>query len=154
MIRGPVLVTILVAGCYTRPVYTLVPAEQCASNSMVISDTSNAGLYGTSQSVAPGSNGGLYGATSREAPGDQGGLYGASTREGSSGGLYGASMRNNQQTLQCRPPATAEDRCEVQAFTASIRLKHDANANGEQLTDAEIDAARQDAHDRCIGRAR
>src|ERR1700733_4225930 len=115
MLHVRALLLTLAAGCYTQPVYSLTPHEQCAQNAMVLDGGDSRGLYGASSTVAPGSNGGLYGASSTVAPGEN-------------GGLYGASMRSDGQDVRCRRPATTAEQCEIRSMQASADLKHKSNA--------------------------
>jgi hypothetical protein len=130
------LLLILATGCYTQPLYTLNPPEQCALGTMVL--VSSGGLYSASQSVAPGENGGLYGATQSIAPGEN-------------GGLYGASMRANGQDVRCRRPATFADQCEIRSLQVSAQLKHQSNA-GEIATvsNEQVEYARASTYQSCM----
>src|ERR1700735_229951 len=87
------LLLILAAGCYTQPVYSLNPYEQCALNAMVLQTAGDSGgLYGETATVAPGERGGIYGATQTQAPAENGGLYGQTQAQapGENGGINGA----------------------------------------------------------------
>src|ERR1700744_518535 len=87
------------AGCYTQPLYSLNPYEQCAVNAMVLQSAGESGgLYAESQTS--GENGGLYGQAQAQAPGEN-------------GGLYGATQRSNGQGVQCRRPANAAEQCAI-----------------------------------------
>jgi hypothetical protein len=153
-------VLMVVAGCYTQPVYTLNPREQCAQSTMVLDNGSvaagdNGGLYGASSTVAPGENGGLYGATTRSAPGENGGLYGASSAApGENGGLYGASGANGANGARCRRPATAADQCEIRSLQASADLKHKSNA-GEvaPVSNDQVEYTRSSVYQNCMAGA-
>jgi hypothetical protein len=147
------LLLLLAAGCYTQPVYSLSPHEQCAQNALVLDGGDNSGLYGASSTVAPGETGGLYGASSTQAPGSNGGLYGASSRQapGENGGLYGASMRSDGQDVRCRRPATAAEQCEIRSMQASAQLKHQSNA-GEvaPVSNDQVDYVRSSTYQNCM----
>ncbi|HEY1817762.1 MAG TPA: hypothetical protein VGG74_35720 [Kofleriaceae bacterium] len=150
------LLLILAGSCYTQAqpaVYTLNPPEQCAQSAMVVESSSGSGLYGTSQTVAPGDNGGLYGASQRDAPGDNGGLYGASQRDAPSqnGGLYGATQRNTNGDLRCRRPGTPAEQCEIRSMQATAQLKHQSNA-GEvaPVTTDQVESVRSSTYQSCM----
>ena len=153
MLHVRALLLTLAAGCYTQPVYSLTPHEQCAQNAMVLDGGDSRGLYGASSTVAPGSNGGLYGASSTVAPGENGGLYGASSRQapGENGGLYGASMRSDGQDVRCRRPATTAEQCEIRSMQASADLKHKSNA-GEvaPVSNDQVEYVRSATYQNCM----
>jgi hypothetical protein len=139
MLHVRALLLILAAGCYTQPVYSLTPHEQCAQNAMVLDGGDNGGgLYGASSAVAPGENGGLYGASSRQAPGE-------------SGGLYGASMRSDGQDVRCRRPATTAEQCQIRSMQASAQLKHQSNA-GEvaPVSNDQVEYVRSSTYQNCM----
>ncbi len=132
------LLLILAAGCYTQPIYTLSPHEQCAQNAMVLDGGDNGGLYGASATQAPGENGGLYGASSRQAPGEN-------------GGLYGAGMRSDGQDVRCRRPATTADQCEIRSMQASAQLKHQSNAGAvAPVSNDQVDYLRSSTYQSCM----
>jgi hypothetical protein len=130
------LVLMLAAGCYVQPVgthYALEPREQCAQNASVLD---NGGPYGAPPAQDPG---GLYGATTTQAPGEN-------------GGLYGAAMRNSEQPVLCRRPASPADACEVRAMQASAQLKHQSNV-GEvaPVSNDQIEYVRSSTYQSCMG---
>jgi hypothetical protein len=148
------LVLVAAAGCYTQPVYTLSPPEQCAQSAQVVEG--GAGLYGTSTTAAPADQGGIYGASQRDAPADQGGLYGATQRDAPAdqGGLYGAGMRNSNQDVRCRRPMSAAEQCEIRAMQASAQLKHQSNAGDvAPVSNDQVEYARSQAYQSCMGGA-
>ena len=129
------LLLILATGCYTQPLYTLTPREQCAQSTMVLLSAGgeNAGLYGAS-----GENGGLYGASQSAAPGEN-------------GGLYGATMRANGEDVRCRRPATIADQCEIRSLQVSSQLKHQSNA-GEiaEVSNDQVEHVRSSTYQSCM----
>jgi hypothetical protein len=153
MIRA--LVLIVAAGCYTQPVYSLNPYEQCAINAQVLqSSGDNAGLYGQSSTVAPGENGGLYGANARQAP--PGGLYAETQAQapGENGGLYGASQRSDGQGVRCRQAATPAERCAIVSLQASARLKHQSNVGDvAPVSNDQVEYARSSSYQSCMSGA-
>jgi hypothetical protein len=155
MIRA--LVLIAAAGCYTQPLYSLNPYEQCALNAQVLQSAADSGgLYGQSSTVAPGENGGLYGASQAQAPGENGGLYGASQAQapGENGGLYGADARSNGQGVRCRRPATAAEQCAIRSLQASARLKHQSNAGDiAAVSNDQVEYARSSTYQSCMAGA-
>lgn len=69
----------------------------------------------------------------------------AASSNGTTSSSYGAG-----QSLQCVRPQTADDRCEIDAMTASAVLKRRANDGElESLSDADLVAARQRTYGAC-----
>jgi hypothetical protein len=148
------LLLVLAAGCYTQPVYSLNPYEQCAVNAMVLQTAGESGgLYGETATVAPGERGGIYGATQTQAPAENGGLYGQTQAQapGENGGIYGATQRSDGQGVRCRRPANPAEQCAIVSLQTSARLKHQSNA-GEiaPVSNDQVEYARSSTYQSCM----